>query len=153
MGRSCEKNWALFHSSEGVKAIYEWSPLTILEFGTDGKATLCKKDTKVPAWFSQLRGSSCGVRWKDELWFSTHLVSIPSGSPRTYYHMIVVLDATTLEYKRNSFLFQFHGTKSIEYTLGLIVTSDTVVLSYSQWDNESFIGVYPYGEFCYKVGL
>jgi glycosyltransferase involved in cell wall biosynthesis len=148
-GRSCEKNWALFRKENKVQFIYEWSPLTVLDLS----GTVLSKNATVPSWFRHLRGSSCGVRWKHELWFLTHVVSHVHNAPRIYYHMIVVLDATTLEYIRNSYLFQFDGEKTVEYALGLIVNADSVIISYSKFDQEALVGVYPYGEFCFTVGL
>jgi hypothetical protein len=148
-GRSCEKNWALFRSGEEIRFIYEWSPLTVLDLS----GTIVSKNANVPSWFRHVRGSSCGVRWKHELWFLTHIVSHVHNAPRIYYHMIVVLDATTLEYIRNSYLFQFDGEKTVEYALGLIVNADSVIISYSKFDQEALVGVYPYGEFCFTIGL
>jgi len=148
-GRSCEKNWALFRKGETVRFVYEWSPLTILDLS----GSVVSRNSHVPSWFRHVRGSSCGVRWKHELWFLTHVVSHVHNAPRIYYHMIVVLDATTLEYIRNSYLFQFDGEKTVEYALGLIVNADSVIISYSKFDQEAFVGVYPYGEFCFTVGL
>ena len=148
-GRSCEKNWALFRSGEEVRFIYEWSPLTVLDLS----GTILSKNANVPSWFRHVRGSSCGVRWKNELWFLTHIVSHVHNAPRIYYHMIVVLDATTLEYVRNSYLFQFDGEKTVEYALGLIINADSVIISYSKFDQEALVGVYPYGEFCFTIGL
>jgi glycosyltransferase involved in cell wall biosynthesis len=147
--RSCEKNWALFRSGEDIRFIYEWSPLTVLDLS----GTIVSKNANVPSWFRHVRGSSCGVRWKNELWFLTHVVSHVHNAPRIYYHMIVVLNATTLEYIRNSHLFQFDGEKTVEYALGLIVNADSVIISYSKFDQEALVGVYPYGEFCFTIGL
>ena len=148
-GRSCEKNWALFRKGNEVQFVYEWSPLTILDLS----GSIVSRNSHVPSWFRHVRGSSCGVRWKHELWFLTHIVSHVHNAPRIYYHMIVVLDATTLEYIRNSHLFQFDGEKTVEYALGLIVNADSVIISYSKFDQEALVGVYPYGEFCFTVGL
>jgi tetratricopeptide (TPR) repeat protein len=149
-GRACEKNWALFRRKTGeVEFIYEWSPLTIV----DRSGSIISKNTKVPAWFRHLRGSSCGVSWKNELWFLTHVVSHVHNAPRIYYHMIVVLHAETLEYIRNSYLFQFDGEKTVEYALGLVVEEDRILISYSKFDCEALIGAYPFGEFCFTIGL
>ena len=149
-GRSCEKNWALFRRIDGtVQFIYEWSPFTVVDLC----GTIISKHTNVPSWFRHLRGSSCGVRWKNELWFLTHVVSHVHNAPRIYYHMIVVLHAETLEYIRNSYLFQFDGEKTVEYALGLVVEEGRVLISYSKFDCEALIGVYPFGEFCFTIGL
>ena len=148
--RSCEKNWAHVRTMDGsVKFVYEWSPLTIL----DRSGTLVSKNTNVPNWFRHLRGSSCGVYWKNEFWFLTHVVANVANAPRIYYHMIVVLNAETLEYVRNSYMFQIDGETTVEYALGLIIQEGTVIISYSKMDREAIVGVYPYGEFCFTIGL
>jgi glycosyltransferase involved in cell wall biosynthesis len=149
-GRSCEKNWALFRTVDGtVRYVYEWSPFTVLDLS----GAVLSRNPNVPAWFRHLRGSSCGVPWKGQLWFLTHLVAPVANAPRIYYHMIIVLDAVTLEYVRSSYLFQLEGMGTVEYALGLVVESDRVIISYSKMDREALIGVYPYGEFCFQVGL
>jgi hypothetical protein len=119
----------------------------------DRSGAVISKNPNVPTWFRHLRGSSCGVLWKKELWFLTHVVCHVPNAPRIYYHMIVVLNAETLEYVRNSYLFQFDGEKTVEYALGMVITADRVVISYSKFDCEALVGVYPYGEFCFRVGL
>jgi hypothetical protein len=67
--------------------------------------------------------------------------------------MIVVLNADTLEYVRNSYMFQMEGETTVEYALGLIIQEGTVIISYSKMDREALVGIYPYGEFCFMVGL
>jgi len=131
-GRSCEKNWALFEHDSAVHYLYEWSPLTIL----DSELREVKKQTTVPAFFRDLRGSSNGFRYKKELWFLTHLVHY--DTPRYYYHMIVILDAETLDLQRHSCLFKL-SSSAIEYALGLIVEDDRLVFSYSTNDASSIV--------------
>jgi hypothetical protein len=75
----------------------------------------------------------------DELWFLTHYVAY--STPRHYYHCIVVLDAKTLAVKRHSTLFKFEGEK-IEYSLGLVVEAERLLVTYSKWDAESVLAVY-----------
>jgi hypothetical protein len=50
--------------------------------------------------------------------------------------MIVVLDAKTLKFKRNSILFKFHG-ECIEYSLGFLVEADRAIFTYSTMDRTS----------------
>ena len=150
MGRSCEKNWPLVRRMDGsVGFVYEWFPLTLL----DRSGIIVSKNANVPSWFRHLRGSSCGVRWKKELWFLTHMVAPVANAPRIYYHMIVVLNAETLEYVRNSYMFQMDGETTVEYALGLVIQEGDVIISYSKMDREALVGIYPYGEFCFMVGL
>jgi len=131
-GRDCEKNWCYADAS---RIVYEWSPLRV---GTL-EGSLLKLDspnTEVPAWFKHVRGSTNGCVVGDEIWFLCHIVHYVS--PRHYYHLIVVLDRTTLAYKRNSTLFKFEGD-CIEYALGLVVEPERILLSYSQMDRTSAI--------------
>lgn len=135
-GYTCEKNWCYAHNQEGkLYIVYTWSPLTVcIQEGNKLKEYV--KHTSIPRIFQDLRGSSNGCLVKDEIWFLTHLVQY--SSPRKYYHMIVILDATSFAYKRHSILFKFHGD-CIEYGLGLIVEEERMVLSYSRMDCTSSV--------------
>ena len=135
-GRTCEKNWAMFDYNGKLLWLYEWWPLTILD--TDRKEI--RKQATVPPFFRDIRGSSNGFLYKKELWFLTHLVHY--DSPRHYYHLIVVLDATKLMYKRHSCLFKFQESP-IEYSLGLVVEDARVLFSYSCNDGSSAILAVP----------
>jgi hypothetical protein len=132
-GRGCEKNWSYFHTATGdLRIVYDWSPLTICsELGT-----VISEDTKVPALLRDVRGSSNGCTVGDEVWFLCHFVH--HSTPRTYYHLIVILDAKTLVFKRHSILFKFSETW-IEYALGLVVEADRLLISYSRNDASSSV--------------
>ena len=135
-GRGCEKNWCYFHNSEGeLRLVYEWSPLTIYEVEGNGIKKVKSSDS-VPSFFRDIRGSSNGVLVGDEVWFVCHLVEYTT--PRHYYHCIVVLDSKTMEYKRHSILFKFHGD-CIEYCLGFVVEPDRFIFSYSKMDRTSAV--------------
>ena len=158
--RRCEKNWALFEKENELHAIYEYNPLTVIKFNKDEKNVyIVSKDSNIPAIFKQLRGSTCGVHVKgttsdkDELWFVAHIVSVVPNTVRRYYHVIVVLDYNTLKYKKTSHLFKFDNKQSIEYCLGLVVESDRILMSYSIFDNSSYVGNYDRKELCEKIGL
>lgn len=135
-GRRCEKNWAYAHTANGeLRVVYEWSPLTI-GVPNDGKLDIVQKYTAVPSFFKDVRGSSHGCMVDDEIWFVCHIVHY--GSPRHYYHILVVLHASDLSYKKHSIPFKFGGDP-IEYCLGLVVESDKVLMSYSSMDRTSRI--------------
>ena len=134
-GERCEKNWCYFHNADGeLRIVYKWSPLTLCVPSENTIQEVSKKNT--PPIFKDLRGSSNGFLYKDEIWFLTHLVQY--CTPRHYYHMIVVLDAKTEEFKRHSILFKFNGD-CIEYGLGLIVEPERVIVSYSRMDRTSAV--------------
>jgi hypothetical protein len=75
-----------------------------------------------------------------ELWFLCHIANYTT--PRTYYHILVVLDGTTLEVKRHSILFKF-ADESIEYALGLIVEPTQIHISFSRFDRTSAVLTMP----------
>jgi hypothetical protein len=54
-----------------------------------------------------------------------------------------------------SHLFKFDKKQSIEYCLGLILNNDEneILMSYSIFDNSSYIGRYKKDELCEKIGL
>ena len=140
LGRGCEKNWCYFHDAAGeLRVMYDWSPLTVGKVVNGGLELLTKNST-VPAFFRDVRGSSHGVRVTvdggSELWFLCHIANYTT--PRTYYHLLVVLDGDTLEVKRHSILFKF-ADESIEYALGLIVEPSRLLISFSRYDRTSAV--------------
>jgi len=139
-GRSCEKNWCYFHDADGnLRVVYDWGTLTIGELKEEDLVVL-SKDESVPAILKDLRGSSHGQLVGNEVWFLTHLVQY--CTPRHYYHMIVVLDAKTLKFKRHSILFKFFGD-CIEYSLGFVLEAERALFSASQMDRSSKVLVLP----------
>ena len=140
LGRGCEKNWCYFHDAAGeLRVMYDWSPLTVGKV-VDGELELLTKNSEVPAFFRDVRGSTHGMRFGGELWFLCHIANYTT--PRTYYHLLVVLDGDTLELKRHSILFKF-ADESIEYALGLIVESERILISFSRFDRTSAVLVMP----------
>jgi hypothetical protein len=73
-----------------------------------------------------------------EYWFVVHIVSYEQ--PRHYYHMIVVFD-DNLNLLRYSAPFKFEGD-CIEYCLGIVVEDERIILSYSNWDRTTRLGIY-----------
>jgi tetratricopeptide (TPR) repeat protein len=137
--KQIEKNWVLFMDPNDnnfeIKCIYNWSPLTI---GTiDENAYFTKvKQQNTPAFFNWVRGSTNGQQIGDEIWFINHVVSYENR--RYYYHMITVLDATTLNLKKYTKLFTFEKEK-VEYTLGFVYLekSNELMIGYSLMDRET----------------
>ena len=149
--KDCEKNW-VFYGDNNV--IYQWNPLTIgkivkrVEVTDENKKEELKKDnlfleivkqTPTSPFFQQVRGSSNGCEYVDEMWFLCHVVEY--CQPREYYHFFAVFNKDTMELKRWSHLFKFDGEK-IEYALGLIVEEKRIIVSYSKWDREPTVAVY-----------
>jgi hypothetical protein len=141
-GNAVEKNWVLI-SKERV--IYKWYPLTIGRIQGD-KMVVEKEDWNAPKFFQHLRGSTHGIRKGDEIWFLCHVVSYEKR--RYYYHILVVLDAATLDMRRHSALFTLNG-KEVEYTCGFIdcPEKESIQIGFSELDRCSRIITIPYKHF------
>jgi tetratricopeptide (TPR) repeat protein len=150
----CEKNWVFFEDFEGkIKVVYEWNNQNGISIGDLSKEvsyrimdqglsaaqrqfvqthTIDAKN-KLPR---EVRGSTNGVRVQDEVWFICHIVS--HETTRNYYHLFVVLDATTYEIKRVSDVFKM-SESTIEYVIGLtyFASSDKFLIGYSTMDSTS----------------
>jgi len=136
-GKEVEKNWVLFETLQGqMKTIYGWNPLTICDINPESSQVENKKEYESPHFFKYLRGSTNGIRVKDELWFICHTVSYEDH--RYYYHIIVALDPRTYEVIRYTPYFTFEKEK-VEYTLGFVYfdTTDEILISYSLMDKST----------------
>lgn len=150
----CEKNWVLFEDSSGKeKVIYEWNNERGVVIGdlsneiTDKTLNDWPTAATAPSKMfiethridalnkfpKGVRGSTNGVLVGNEVWFICHTVSYEDI--RNYYHLFVVLDATTYEIKRVSDVFKMSESK-IEYVLGLAYLRDTdkFLIGYSTMD-------------------
>jgi hypothetical protein len=142
--KDCEKNW-VFYGDYNV--VYSWFPFVTGKIvkNESNENNICElrfeqNDTKqMPEFFRDVRGSTHGCEFQDEIWFLCHTVEY--CQPREYYHFFAVFDKKTMTIKRWSNLFKFDGEK-IEYALGLIVRDREIIVSYSNWDNAPTIGVY-----------
>ena len=134
----CEKNWALFMQDDHLRVIYKWHPLTIYDVVKEQLGTVSKKE--MPPFFKKVRGSTNGAIYKDELWFIGHVVEY--GSPRHYYHLFIILDKDTLELRKYSYLFRFDKGEKVEFSLGLVVEDDRLIVSHSNWDRTSKLKIF-----------
>ena len=135
----CEKNWINVDYKGENHVIYKWNPVQICKINKDtGNLDLVETKGEMPYIFQHARGSSPGFRYKDEQWFTLHVVSYEM--PRHYYHIFAVFDEN-MNFLRHSAPFKFEG-EGIEYTLGLVVEDDRVITTYSTWDRSSKIAVY-----------
>ena len=156
---TCEKNWVYVDYQNSTHIIYNWHPLNICKIDTESNALIEVEKKKTPLIFSRIRGSTCGFKYiknmdtqksnnilnnisikmeEIELWFVVHIVSYEQ--PRHYYHMIVVFD-NNLNLLRYSAPFKFEGD-CIEYCLGIVVEDKQIILSYSNWDRTTRLGIY-----------
>lgn len=138
----CEKNWVYFSHNNKTRILYSWAPFTVCDVNENNELQVVYKQN-LPALFNHIRGSTCGVTFENEIWFVGHIVSHEGedGRHRHYYDIIIVLDAITLKLVKSTPLFKYSEDR-IQYTLGLIVESDKVILSYSTMDASSVVSVY-----------
>jgi tetratricopeptide (TPR) repeat protein len=132
---SVEKNWVLFENNENqMKVIYGWSPLVIGDIIEN--QFVKTNEINVPPFFGHLRGSTNGVKIKDEIWFICHSVSYEDR--RYYYHILVVLDAINYKVKKYTPFFTFEKSK-VEYTLGFVHLpgEDKLLIGYSIMDSQT----------------
>jgi tetratricopeptide (TPR) repeat protein len=134
----CEKNWVYTEYKDKTHVIYNWFPLQLCEIRQDNQIYIVD-EKPMPKMFKRARGSSCGFKYKNEVWFVIHIVSYEQ--PRHYYHVIVVFDCD-MNLLRYSAPFKF-DSDPIEYCLGLVVKDNNVVISYSTWDRSTRVGIYP----------
>ena len=135
----CEKNWVYVNYKGENHLIYKWCPLDICKINTQtNMIDLVESRKKMPKIFEHVRGSTCGFEYNNEFWFIVHLVAY--DTPRNYYHMFAVFDSD-MNFLRHSSPFKFEGEK-IEYTLGIIVEDNRVLVSYSTWDRTSKLAIY-----------
>jgi len=144
---NCEKNWIFVNYKNELHIIYEWFPLTIckINYSThindqdDNNYTIYSTEKKVlPNIFKNVRGSSNGFTWKNEIWFICHIVSYEN--PRHYYHIICVFDKE-MELLNYTYPFKFEG-EPIEFCLSITIEKDKIIIPYSTWDKTTKLGIY-----------
>ena len=147
--KECEKNW-VFYGDNNI--IYQWYPLITGKISKNNNDNNNdndnnnnqfmfnkEKEIEMPPFFQQVRGSSNGYTFNDEIWFICHVVEY--CQPREYYHFFAIFDKNTMTIKKWSNLFKYEGEK-IEYSLGLIVEEKRIIVSYSKWDSNPCIAMY-----------
>ena len=134
----CEKNWVFTEYNNETHIIYKWHPLQLCKLDKKDNLIRLVKEIEMPTFFSLSRGSTCGSKYQQEMWFVIHIVSYEH--PRHYYHCLAVFDNNMI-LKRYSAPFKFKG-EPIEYCIGLIVEEDRVLMTYSCWDRTTQLAVY-----------
>ena len=153
----CEKNWVFVDISNQTHMIYKWCPLEIGPILSNNEPSnepsklniTIRKD--MPSFFQHVRGSTnaCQVFLYNkngkmtrqfEWWFIGHIVSYES--PRQYYHVLMKFDPY-MNLKQYSAPFKFEDQQNeIEYCLGLVVEDERVLITYSNWDRTTTLGIY-----------
>jgi tetratricopeptide (TPR) repeat protein len=135
----CEKNWVNFVYKNENHIIYKWRPLQICKINKESnQLDLLESRENMPGIFKHVRGSTCGFTFEQKIWFVLHVVSYEQ--PRHYYHMFAVFDLN-MNLEKYSAPFKFEG-EPIEYSIGLIVEKDRIIVPYSTWDRTTKIAVY-----------
>jgi len=131
-----EKNWVYFTYNKKLCVIYQWYPLTICNINNNSLDLIIKKD--MPINFINVRGSTCGVEYNNNIWFITHFHDTNYGG--RYYHMFVIFDKH-MKLLRFSKPFRFEDIE-IEFCLGFVINNTEFIISYSIMDNYSKLGIY-----------
>ena len=128
---NCEKNWIPLGKNE---FIYQWHPLQIGSVGKDNKLEIIL-EWATPPVFQGIRGSTIFHPFgSQELIGVVH--SSVEGSPRHYYHRLVVLDAVTYKPLRYTPPFVF-GRVGIEFCVGMAIENENRLrFWYSQHDRD-----------------
>jgi hypothetical protein len=126
---NCEKNWIPLGQD---RFLYKWHPLQI---GIPENGVLkIVQEWPTPPVFHNLRGSTLFHP------FGSHEVigvvhSSVEGSPRHYYHRLVILDAVSYKPLRYTPPFVF-GRVGIEFCVGMCIDGDRGRFWYSQHDRD-----------------
>ena len=133
-----EKNWVFVDGVHNI--IYDWYPsIQIGAIDLNQSALNIHTTIASPHSFSEMRGSTNGILYREEWWFVTHSVVHRSGQLRQYNHRLVVLDRHLGFIARYTMPFTFERNADVEYCLGLHVTDMGLTFGYSVQDRSSRI--------------
>jgi hypothetical protein len=129
----CEKNWIPFELDGKGVFIYQWQPFQIGHVVGGALELLVNKP--MPACLNGLKGSTICLPYQGHWLTVVH--SSEEGSPRKYFHYLVMLDrATGLPVKLSQrFVFSRRG---IEFCIGVCLESEgeRIRFWYSQHDRD-----------------
>jgi hypothetical protein len=127
----CEKNWIPLGDNQ---FIYQWYPLQIGSVGKNNKLEIVL-EWATPPVFQGIRGSTIFHPFNSQELIGVVHSSV-EGSPRHYYHRLVVLDAITYKPLRYTPPFVF-GRVGIEFCIGMTLENgDRLRFWYSQHDRD-----------------
>jgi hypothetical protein len=136
---TCEKNWIYTYYKDEIHIVYSWYPLKICKINKENNSILDLVIEKpMPKMFRSTRGSTCGFKYNNEIWFIVHIVSYEK--PRHYYHVMVIFDEN-MNLQRYSAPFKFED-ECIEYCLGVVVENKQVIMTYSTLDKTTKLAIY-----------
>lgn len=129
-----EKNWVYFKNlNEKLKIIYKWFPLQICS--TYKNNLILTRQLKMPFFFENARGSTCGIHFNNEIWFICHF-----NENGNYYHFFSVFDLS-MNLKKYSNKFKFEGCR-IEFCIGFEIKQMNFIICYSLNDDISKLALY-----------
>ncbi len=130
-----EKNWSLFNYKGELAVIYNWFPINICKI-VDNKLINIEYKYKIPSHFINVRGSTPGYTFNNEIWFVCH----KQHKNKNYQHLFLIFDLD-MNLLRYSELFKLENS-AIEYCIGLIVEINKIILSYSVQDKSTIVAIY-----------
>lgn len=136
----CEKNWVPFVKNGRVFFIYSWWPfqIGIINEKNDGQQMFSQLDIiltsqHVTPIFSRVRGSTPFIETVDGFIGLVHFSE--ETVPRTYYHLLVLLDKDTFMPLKYSNHFYFNKM-SIEFCIGFDIKDDNYHFWISNFDRD-----------------
>lgn len=129
----CEKNWIPFVLDGKDVFIYQWQPFQIGEIVGDHLELIVNKP--MPPLLNGLKGSTIFQLFQDNWIGVVH--SSKDGSPRKYFHYLIVLDKVTGLPLQISQKFVF-GRLGVEFCIGFCLEdgSNRIRFWYSQHDRD-----------------
>jgi hypothetical protein len=137
----CEKNWVpiLDKSNQNdCLFIYQWSPFQIGTIDSCGKLSIHWTYTIHLPLFQRLRGSTAFSEYNKNNDFLIGLAHFSDKEwPRSYYHILILLDKKTYKPFRCTQPFSFCKQTNIEYCIGFLQRDDMYHFWISQFDRDA----------------
>jgi hypothetical protein len=127
----CEKNWIPFVLDGKDVVIYQWQPFQIGLVSENQLELIINKP--MPPILNGLKGSTLFQPFEDNWIGVVH--SSEEGSPRKYFHYLIVLDRSTGLPLKLSQKFVF-GRIGIEFCIGFCLEGGRIRFWYSQHDRD-----------------
>jgi hypothetical protein len=144
----CEKNWIPFQytslndtslndtSLNQEMFIYKWSPMEIGRIIDNNLVIEITHDTSNIPLFSHVRGSTIFAEYTDNRFLVGVVHFSEEGSPRNYYHMLVLLEKDTYKPIGVSETFYFEN-RSIEFCIGFAIVDSKYHFWISKMDRDT----------------
>jgi Bacterial protein of unknown function (HtrL_YibB) len=136
----CEKNWLPLcdrSRMNPMRYIYRWNPLEIGHIGHNNLLVIDYPHHVKSPLFSKLRGSTSFSEYAQD---PKYLIGLAHYSekewPRSYYHILILLDRKTYRPCRATQPFSFCKRTSIEYCIGLLQRGNRYHFWVSQYDRD-----------------